>query len=209
MLGPCWRCGAYGHIQAHCPMPQGRLYPLLQPVVSTSAEVDIINEVSACVGTSNVYLEHDILCVKCVDSVECNVEATKMNAETQLTHHKGVNWATAEFAVMKGHADETKPELVTIQGIFSDPVVHDTIVDTCKNEDFSFKFWEFGSDEPHFEDVQGWLRHNIVFWKEVLHAPSPILDCIENGYHLPLKFIPLSRFQGNHHAVRQAACQIC
>ena len=57
VLGPCWRCGAYGHIQAHCPMPQGRLYPLLQPVVSTSAEVDklLINEVSACVGTSNVF----------------------------------------------------------------------------------------------------------------------------------------------------------
>ena len=49
VLGPCWRCGAYGHIQAHCPMPQGRLYPslypLLQPVVSTSAEVVLINEV--------------------------------------------------------------------------------------------------------------------------------------------------------------------
>ena len=88
---------------------------------------------SACAGTSNVCLERDILCLKCVDSVECNLEATKMSAETQLTHHKGVNWVTAEVAVMKGHADETKP------GIFSDPVVHDTIVDTCENEDFRFK----------------------------------------------------------------------
>ena len=71
-------------------------------------------------------LDRDILHVKCVDSIECNVETTKMSAETQ----QGVNWVTAEVAVMKGHADETKP------GIFSDPVVHDTIVDTCENEDF-------------------------------------------------------------------------
>ena len=88
------------------------------------------------------------------------------------------------------------------QGIFSDPVVHDTIVDTCENEDFRFKFWEFGSDEPQVEDVQGRLRHNIVFWKEVLHSLSPIIDCIEKGYRLPLKFIPPSRFQGNHQSAK-------
>ena len=47
-------------------------------------------------------------------------------------------------------------------------------------------------------DVQGRLRKNLLFWKEVLHAPPPILNCIENGYHLPLKFIPPSYLQGNH-----------
>ena len=88
------------------------------------------------------------------------------------------------------------------QGIFSDPVVHDTIVDTCENEDIRFKFWEFSSDEPQVEDVQGRLRHNIVFWKEVLHSLSPIIDCIEKGYRLPLKFIPPSRFQGNHQSAK-------
>ena len=51
VLGPCWRCGAYGHIQAHCWMSQGRLYPLLlQPVVSTGAELG--KDVSACVNSS-------------------------------------------------------------------------------------------------------------------------------------------------------------
>ena len=69
-------------------MSQGKLYPLLQPVVSTSAEVG--NEVSACVGTvlSSVCLKCDISCVKCVNSGEYNLKATKMSAETQLTHHK-------------------------------------------------------------------------------------------------------------------------
>ena len=32
----------------------------------------------------------------------------------------------------------------------------------------------------------------------MLHAPPPILDCIENGYRLPLKFIPPPYLQGNH-----------
>ena len=79
---------------------------------------------------------------------------------------------TAKVAVMKGQADETKP------GIFSDPLVHDTIVDTWDNEDFRFKFWKFGYDETQVEDVQGRLRHNIAFWKEILHVPSPILSAL-------------------------------
>ena len=38
VLGPCFRCGAYGHIQSTC-TALARPYPwLLQPVVSTSAE---------------------------------------------------------------------------------------------------------------------------------------------------------------------------
>ena len=47
-------------------------------------------------------------------------------------------------------------------------------------------------------DVQGRLRKKIKFWKDVLHAPVPINDCIENGYCLRLKFVLPSRFQINH-----------
>jgi len=36
----------------------------------------------------------------------------------------------------------------------------------------------------------------------VLHATPPILDCIENGYRLPLKFIPSSWSQKNHKSVQ-------
>ena len=88
------------------------------------------------------------------------------------------------------------------QCILSDPVVNYTIVDTCENEDIMSQFWEFSSDEPQVEDVQGRLRHNIVFWKEVLHSLFPIIDCIEKGYCLPLKFIPPSHFQGNHQSAK-------
>jgi len=41
MLGPCFHCGAYGHLQSTC-TATSRPYPLLQPVVSTSAEKKVV-----------------------------------------------------------------------------------------------------------------------------------------------------------------------
>ena len=57
------------------------------------------------------------------------------------------------------------------------------------------KFWELDNDEPQVVDVQGRLKQDILFWKEVLRAPPPIVEYIENGYRLPLKFIPPPHFQ--------------
>ena len=61
------------------------------------------------------------------------------------------------------------------------------------------KFWEIEGDEPvQVADVQGRLKSKLAFWRDVLQAPPPILDCIENGYRLPLKFIPPTHCQPNH-----------
>ena len=51
-LGPCWRCGAFGHLAASCTAPKS--YPLSQPVVS-SAEVSTVDkvELSLYVGGVN------------------------------------------------------------------------------------------------------------------------------------------------------------
>ena len=60
------------------------------------------------------------------------------------------------------------------------------------------KFWEIESNNPdQVTDVQGRLKIHISFWQDV-SGPPPILDCIENGYRLPLKFIPPSHCQPNH-----------
>ena len=48
--------------------------------------------------------------------------------------------------------------------------------------------------------VQGHLKESLPFWKDV-HAPYHILECIESGYRLSLKFIPLPHTQHNHHSV--------
>ena len=62
------------------------------------------------------------------------------------------------------------------------------------------KFWEVEVDSPSSQitDVQGRLRKNYKFWQEVLQAPTPVLECIENGYRLPLKFLPPSHHQCNN-----------
>ena len=54
------------------------------------------------------------------------------------------------------------------------------------------KFWETEASglSSQITDVQGRLRQNVSFWKDILHAPAPVIDCIENGYRLPLKFLP-------------------
>ena len=62
------------------------------------------------------------------------------------------------------------------------------------------KFWEVEVDSPFSQitDVQGRLRKNYKYWQEVLQAPTPVLECIENGYRLPLKFLSPSHHQGNN-----------
>ena len=63
------------------------------------------------------------------------------------------------------------------------------------------KFWEVESSGfKQITDIQGHLKKHLMYWKNVLYAPPPILDCIENGYCLPLKFVPPPRFQRNHNS---------
>ena len=47
-------------------------------------------------------------------------------------------------------------------------------------------------------DVKGCLRQNVSLWKDIYFAPALIIDCLENGYHLPLKFLPPPHSQSNH-----------
>lgn len=61
-------------------------------------------------------------------------------------------------------------------------------------------FWELEALEfgAQTSDVQGRIEKNISFWKEVLHGPQPVLDCINSGYCLPLKLLPSPYSQNNH-----------
>ena len=45
--------------------------------------------------------------------------------------------------------------------------------------------------------VQGRLKERIQFWREVLKAPSTVLNTIESGYVLPLKSEPTPNIQCN------------
>jgi len=52
------------------------------------------------------------------------------------------------------------------------------------------KFWEVNGNIVHLPvqitDIQGRLKQNVEFWHTVLHAPPSIIDCLENGYCLPV-----------------------
>ena len=53
--------------------------------------------------------------------------------------------------------------------------------DTC-NEIRVGRFWEEEACIPAAqESVQGKLRQNLAFWKDVLQTPPPVIDCIESG----------------------------
>ena len=46
-------------------------------------------------------------------------------------------------------------------------------------------------------DVQGRLRDRLSFWENVLKATSPVIECIRDGYKLPLLSIP-APFSGSN-----------
>ena len=46
-------------------------------------------------------------------------------------------------------------------------------------------------------DVQGRLRDRLSFWENVLKATSPVIECIRDGYKLPLFSIPVP-FSGSN-----------
>ena len=46
--------------------------------------------------------------------------------------------------------------------------------------------WELEESPQQILDVQGRLHAKVKFWREVLQAPSPIIECIIDGYKLPL-----------------------
>ena len=111
--------------------------------------------------------------VESTDVYVCNKGVDNVTSEP-VTHQGGVEMAEAYDLVMSqvGMDDQSSPtELVDSTEAIT-------------------KYREVESVQSQITDVQGHLKENLVYWKEVLHAPLPILDCIENGYLLPLKFIP-------------------
>ncbi len=69
--------------------------------------------------------------------------------------------------------------------------------------------WEVEAQETVVR-VKGRLKGSLRYWKEVLEAPPPILDIIENGYVLPLKSEPTQfrrRNQVSTHANKASVSQ--
>ena len=65
------------------------------------------------------------------------------------------------------------------------------------------RYWELEQDGHQVSDVQGRLLANINFWEQVLEAPQHIIDCIKEGYKLPLLSLPEPFKRHNHKSALQ------
>ena len=66
-------------------------------------------------------------------------------------------------------------------------------------------FWESEQGVAQIMDVQGRLREKLSFWEHVLKAPSPIIECIRDGYKLPLLSTPAPFSGSNQSSVLESA----
>ena len=148
--------------------PKKPLYPLDQPVVS-SAEGSHVVTVPQGIGTVDGTGVNDVI------NVNSQAPAL-MVVGVQVNNQKAFDLSSDSEGVNACRKEG----------------------DTC-NEIGVGRFWEAEACVPTAqESVQGKLRQNLAFWKDVLQAPPPVVDCIENGYRLPLKFLPPPHSQSNH-----------
>ena len=63
--------------------------------------------------------------------------------------------------------------------------------------------WELEQEGPQITDVQGRLFTNLDFWEKVLEAPPPVIECIKEGYKLPLLSLPEQYMKTNHRSAQQ------
>ena len=77
--------------------------------------------------------------------------------------------------------------------------VVDELVDDIDEPHVDRRTWEAEAVSPDCCDmsVQGRLKEKIQFWRDVLKAPSTVLNTIESGYVLPLKSEPTPNIQCN------------
>ena len=77
--------------------------------------------------------------------------------------------------------------------------VVDELVDDIDEPHVDRRTWEAEAVSPDCCDmsVQCRLKEKIQFWREVLKAPSTVLNTIESGYVLPLKSEPTPNIQCN------------
>jgi len=146
------------------------------------------------------------LCNEDVDSAVCHPEGIKACVSREkacpLLSGYSVDKVTTDTKIDKKLASK----VVDCEWVFNDvtKLRNESAMaeDHCKARDLTVRFWESDNAEIQVTHVQVHLKQNLGFWKDVLQAPPPILDCIESGYHLPLKFIPPSWSQPNHQSAR-------
>ena len=179
VLGPCFSCGQYGHLAKFC--PKKTVYPLNKPVVS-----------KAEIHKSIMYPSDG-----CEQAAVCKVSTSEVEVKQCVDKYKAVSKVSTSEVEVKQCVDKYKA-LVEVNDTDSANNLERNSDEPCWESDI--KFWEVEADSPpsQITDVQGRLKENLKFWQEVLQAPDTVLKYIENGYHLPFKFLPPPHNQCNN-----------
>ena len=158
------------------------------------SKADLVNKVD---------VENDSLFQVVVANDVCNSQSTDMPLAskrvegTEPERFSVISLATICVDLLKGITGSVHPHTFD----YNPDMVEVPPDDSCAQlEQEASKYWKLDVLDLGIQatDVQGRLRKHISFWKDVLQAPPPILDCINCGYCLPLKFMPPPYSCDNH-----------
>ena len=84
--------------------------------------------------------------------------------------------------------------------------VVDSVDDTSELTELQ-QYWELeqGTSHPRFRMCKAGLNIQLRFWRKVFQAPVPIIDCISEGYKLPLLAPPPTYYGKNQSLAHQNA----
>ena len=123
---------------------------------------------------------HDIdACVLNVDSstVACSAEKSGKSKGVDSNLGKGID---VNNKVVEG--------VNTCKAYGSNPESFDvecTMYSRDVNLEDAWRYQNIGSDAHQIVDVQGRLKQKLSFWKDILHAPPPILDWVDCAFEVP------------------------
>ena len=184
--GPCFHCLQMGHLKAQCPNKISKPYPFNDVLVSgVSVQVSANNDCAEVCSTS-----------QCVDKHQ--------SGQIFKTDHSKTSSKRAQ--VLDVQVEDTMKYQGSREGpsssSFNNPGIVFNGADDPDPTELQ-RYWELEESATQIQDVQGRLKDKLCFWKEVLHAPDPIIDCISEGYKLPLLSSPPTFFSKN----QSSACQ--
>ena len=184
--GPCFQCLQMGHLKAQCPNKISRPYPFNDVLISSVSSMhDSVNKGCAEVCGAS----------QCVDKPQVS----------RIGHSKAGSRRAQVFDV---HVEDARVYQGSREGPSSSGSNDlDIVVSRAHDPDSTElqRYWELEESETQIRDVQGRLKNKLSFWKDELQAPVPIIDCISEGYKLPLLSPPPSYSSKNQSSAHQNA----
>ena len=165
--GPYFHCLQMGRLKTHCPNKISKQYPFNNVLMS-------ISSVSSMHASVNGYGDKVCSGLLCVDKPQSD-------QLSKADHSK----ASGEGVQLDTYAENAQQGPSVHNTSTDDPGHIDSGIDGLETTELQ-RYWELEQSEIQIVDVQGRLKNQLSFRKEVLQAPVPIIECISEGYKLPL-----------------------